>query len=110
MRTEHINNFRQHHINAKNGYKNVLDGIEKVASLIKQHKFYVVEGATPNFINEIYQYVWDEKTGAPVKEHDHAQDAVRYCIATPLHLEEQRKQYPAVDKNKVRRTLRNLGI
>lgn len=109
-RNEHIQNFKQHHINAKFGYKNVLDGIEKVAGLIKQHKFYVVDGAAPNFINEIYQYVWDDKTGAPVKEHDHAQDAVRYCIATPLHLKEQREQFPHINKNQARRTLRRLGI
>lgn len=109
-RTEHIRNFQQHHINAKFGYKNVLDGVEKVAALIKQHKFYVVDGAAPNFINEIYQYVWDEKTGAPVKDHDHAQDAVRYCIATPLHLEEQKKQFPGINKGQARQTLRRLGI
>ena len=108
-RTEHISNFRQHHIKTEYGYKNVLDGIERVASLIKQHRFYVVDGAAPNFINEIYQYVWDEKTGAPVKEHDHAMDSVRYCIATPLWREEQaRKQ----DKNRQRSTgyLNDLGL
>lgn len=108
-RTEHISNFRQHHIKTEYGYKNVLDGIERVASIIKQHKFYVVDGAAPNFINEIYQYVWDEKTGAPVKENDHAQDAVRYCIATPLWKAEQaRKQ----NKNRQRSTgyLNDLGM
>ncbi|MCR5524687.1 MAG: PBSX family phage terminase large subunit [Lactobacillus sp.] len=108
-RTEHINNFRQHHIKTEYGYKNVLDGIERVASIIKQHKFYVVKDAAPNFINEIYQYIWDEKTGAPVKENDHAQDAVRYCIATPLWKEEQaRKQ----NKNRQRSTgyLNDLGL
>ena len=108
-RIEHISNFRQHHIKTEYGYKNVLDGIERVASLIKQHRFYVVDGAAPNFINEIYQYVWDEKTGAPVKEHDHAMDSVRYCIATPLWREEQaRKQ----DKNRQRSTgyLNDLGL
>lgn len=108
-RTEHISNFRQHHIKTEYGYKNVLDGIERVASIIKQHKFYVVKGAAPNFINEIYQYIWDEKTGAPVKENDHAQDAVRYCIATPLWKEEQaRKQ----NKNRQRSTgyLNDLGL
>lgn len=109
-RTEHISNFNQHHINTKYGYKNILDGVEKVAGLIKQHKFYVVKDAAPNFINEIYQYIWDEKTGMPKKENDHAQDAVRYCIATPMHLEEQKKQFPHVNKNKARQTLRRLGI
>ena len=110
-RTEHIRNFQQHHINAKYGYKNVLDGVEKVAALIKQHKFYVVEGAAPNFINEIYQYVWDEKTGAPVKDHDHAQDAVRYCIATPLHMEEEKKSHPYNnDRKGILEGMRRLGL
>lgn len=109
-RTEHISNFNQHRINTKYGYKNILDGVEKVAGLIKQHKFYVVKDAAPNFTNEIYQYIWDEKTGMPKKENDHAQDAVRYCIATPMHLEEQKKQFPRVNKNKARQTLRRLGI
>ena len=110
-RTEHIRNFQQHHINAKYGYKNVLDGVEKVAALIKQHKFYVVDGAAPNFINEIYQYVWDEKTGAPVKDHDHAQDAVRYCIATPLHLEEEKKNHPYNnDRKGILEGMRRLGL
>lgn len=108
-RTEHINNFRQHHIKTEYGYKNVLDGIERVASIIKQHKFYVVKDAAPNFINEIYQYIWDEKTGAPVKENDHAQDAVRYCIATPLWKEEQARRQ---NKNRQRSTgyLNDLGL
>lgn len=110
-RTEHIRNFQQHHINAKYGYKNVLDGVEKVAALIKQHKFYVVDGAAPNFINEIYQYVWDEKTGAPVKDHDHAQDAVRYCIATPLHMEEEKKSHPYNnDRKGILEGMRRLGL
>lgn len=108
-RTEHIRNFQQHHINAKYGYKNVLDGVEKVAALIKQHKFYVVEGAAPNFINEIYQYVWDEKTGAPVKDHDHAQDAVRYCIATPLWRAEQKRRQNK-DRNRSTDYLNDLGL
>ena len=87
----------------------MLDGIERVASIIKQHKFYVVKDAAPNFINEIYQYIWDEKTGAPVKENDHAQDAVRYCIATPLWKEEQAQKQ---NKNRQRSTgyLNDLGL
>ena len=30
--------------------------------------------------NEVYQYVWNEKTGEPQKEHDHVMDSVRYCL------------------------------
>lgn len=109
-RTEHIANFKEHHINAKYGYKNVLDGIERVAKIIKQHRFYVVKDAAPNFINEIYQYVWDEKTGAPVKEHDHAMDSVRYCIATPMYLEEQKKKYPKTPRKKILDGMKRFGI
>lgn len=108
-RNEHIQNFKQHHINAKFGYKNVLDGVERVASLIKQHRFFVVKDAAPNFINEIYQYVWDENTGAPKKEHDHAQDAVRYCIATPLWLAEQNKRRDT-DRTRSTNYLNDLGL
>lgn len=108
-RNEHIQNFKQHHINAKFGYKNVLDGVERVASLIKQHRFFVVKDAAPNFINEIYQYVWDENTGAPKKEHDHAQDAVRYCIATPLWLAEQNKRRNT-DRTRSTNYLNDLGL
>lgn len=108
-RNEHIQNFKQHHINAKFGYKNVLDGVERVASLIKQHRFFVVKDAAPNFINEIYQYVWDENTGAPKKEHDHAQDAVRYCVATPLWLAEQNKRRNT-DRTRSTNYLNDLGL
>ena len=41
-----------------------------------------VQEGIQQFLDEVYQYVWDDKMGKPVKEHDHVMDAVRYAIAT----------------------------
>ena len=34
------------------------------------------------FKKEIYTYVWNKKTGEPVKENDDIQDLIRYAIYT----------------------------
>lgn len=81
-RVEHIDKFKENNINAQYAYKSVLKGIEQVAGLIKQHKFMAVQEGIQQFLDEVYQYVWNDKTGEPVKEHDHVMDAIRYAIAT----------------------------
>ena len=45
---------------------------------------------TPDFIKEFASYIWDAKAtdrgeDAPVKQHDHAMDAVRYFCYTILN-------------------------
>ena len=47
---------------------------------MKEHRFFVVKEAIDKFLEEIYQYIWDEKTGMPVKANDDVQDAVRYAV------------------------------
>ena len=42
----------------------------------------LIEEANDKFLDEIYQYTWDEKTGMPVKVNDDVMDAFRYAIAT----------------------------
>ncbi|WP_346344536.1 PBSX family phage terminase large subunit [Levilactobacillus brevis] len=83
-RVEHIDEFQANHINALYAYKAVLKGIETVAGKIKQRQFMAVQEGMQQFLDEVYQYVWNDKTGEPVKEHDHVMDAVRYAIATKL--------------------------
>jgi PBSX family phage terminase large subunit len=66
----------------------VLDGIRLVASmfamgLLRIHKKCV------NFRNEVSSYIWDDKAAArgveqPLKESDHAMDAVRYYAKTVI--------------------------
>jgi phage terminase large subunit len=79
-RPEHVARFRREHFNIFNANKSVLSGIESVAKLMKDNRFFVVEESVDKFLEEIYQYIWDEKSGLPVKENDDVQDAVRYAI------------------------------
>ena len=76
----------------KRGYKikkarnNVLDGIRYVASLLNREEIAFYEGCI-NTRKEFASYVWDEKASGkgedkPVKQRDHAMDAVRYFCFT----------------------------
>lgn len=47
---------------------------------MKDNHFFAVEESIDKFLDEIYQYIWDEKSGLPVKESDDVQDAIRYAI------------------------------
>ena len=77
-RPEYIMRCRKEKLKVFNGDKAVLSGIEKVASLIKQNKFLIY--ASEDFLQEIYKYVWDKKTGQPQKTNDDLMDAIRYAI------------------------------
>lgn len=70
----------------KDADNEVLDGIRLVASLFATGFLRVHENCI-NFRNEIGSYLWDEKAAQrgveqPLKEHDHACDAVRYYVKT----------------------------
>lgn len=79
-RPDNLNAFRTARINAKNADKSVMAGVEFVAEQIKLGKFKVAESASKPFLSEVYQYVWDERTGAPKKEFDDDMDAIRYGV------------------------------
>lgn len=80
-RPEYVKKFKNNGLRAKNADKSVLSGIERVAQLYKQRKIFIVDDVK-RFREEIYMYVWNEKTGEPVKEYDDVQDAIRYAIYT----------------------------
>ena len=76
----------------KDGYKvkkaknDVLDGIRFVATLLNQGSF-LIDESCENLIKEFASYIWDAKAAEkgedkPVKEHDHALDALRYMAYT----------------------------
>lgn len=70
-------------INAKN---DVLEGINMVSSLLYM-KAIKVDKSCVNFRREIESYVWDQKAKErgeekPVKQNDHAMDALRYLVFT----------------------------
>ncbi len=79
-RPEHVSAFQQAGLNARNANKTVLAGIEKVSELMTLGRFFVLRSASKDILEEFYQYVWDERTGEPVKEHDDDMDAMRYAI------------------------------
>ena len=70
----------------KKAKNNVLDGIRFVASLLNEGKIAIHESCV-NTIGEFASYIWDEKASErgedkPIKQHDHAMDAVRYFCYT----------------------------
>ncbi len=81
-RPEHVSRFKRDGIRCINADKSVLSGIEQVAKLMKQGRFFVCSERVNKFKDEIYQYVWNEKNGEPVKQNDDVLDALRYAIYT----------------------------
>jgi PBSX family phage terminase large subunit len=80
----------------KDGYKvkkaknDVLDGIRFVATLLLQGSIFI-DSSCDNLIKEFSSYIWDAKAGErgedkPVKEHDHALDALRYFCMTVIKM------------------------
>ena len=84
-RPEHIARFRREGIRAKNADKAVLSGIEQVARRFKAGTLKIYKKDAKDkarFADEIYQYVWNERTGEPVKLNDDVLDALRYAVYT----------------------------
>lgn len=79
-RPEHVDRFETEGFYAYNANKSVLSGIEMVAKGYKENNLYIVRQRVERFLNEIYQYIWNPKTGEPIKKNDDVQDAVRYAI------------------------------
>ena len=63
----------------------VLAGIRRTADALRNGEIRI-GAACKDAIREFSLYVWDEKSlkDAPVKEHDHAMDDIRYFVATVL--------------------------
>lgn len=81
-RPEHVDRFKREHIEAFNGDKARLTGVEAVARRFKKDKLFICRDKVEKFPNEIYQYVWDEKKGEPIKLFDDVLDSLRYAIYT----------------------------
>lgn len=79
-RPEHIARFWREGLRAYNANKSVLSGIEEVAKLIKQDKLLIYKPRAELFRSQIYGYVWDKKSGMPVKKDDDSMDTMRYAI------------------------------
>ena len=84
-RPEYIERFQREGIRAFDADKSVLSGIESVARLYKTCRLFILRPAVKRFCEEIYMYVWNEKTGEPIKLYDDVMDAIRYAIYTDLN-------------------------
>lgn len=110
-RPEHIDHFVHAGINCKYGWKSVVPGIEKVAELMKEKKLFVVKDGVSQFLKEVYNYHWDDnEQDKPVKEMDHVMDSMRYCLATQLHMREQKGYYAGNNRKKINAGLKRFGL
>lgn len=81
-RPDNMRTFRDAGVWVRNANKEIGAGVERVAARIKCRtlKFYRNGMAKDGALGEIYNYVWDEKTGVPIKQNDDAMDAIRYAV------------------------------
>ena len=81
-RPEYVERFLNEGFFAYNADKSVVAGIALVAKGYKTNTLFIIRQRASRFFDEVYQYVWNDKTGEPVKAMDDVQDAVRYAIYT----------------------------
>lgn len=79
-RSDNVTEFQKAGINCINANKNRMAGVEKCAEYMKQGKLFINADGISKFLDEIYQYIWDENTGEPKKENDDVMDSMRYAI------------------------------
>lgn len=88
-RPEYCQRFEDENLNMTYAYKSIMTGIEVNATMVKRRTFKVladvIQDNASKFEDELYQYVWDEKSGEPKKENDDVMDAWRYAKATQMY-------------------------
>lgn len=107
-RPEYVEKFRDENIEAINAFKSIMYGVELIAGKISNFHFEAVKNNLMDFEKEIYQYVWDEKTGKPLKQDgmDDTMDAMRYAVATKHYLQEHEE--PGIEQTE--QLLNNAGL
>lgn len=73
----------------------VIDGIRFVGTMLNEERFKVHEGCV-NTLKEFSSYTWDEKAAdrgedKPIKQNDHAMDALRYFVYTVIFKDKKAK-------------------
>jgi phage terminase large subunit len=84
-----IADFRNHSIDARGAKGRVLDGIHTMQDMLKvqgdgRPRLTVAPGCV-NTINEFESYAWRPQKDEPLKENDHAMDALRYLSDAETH-------------------------
>lgn len=81
-RPDNIAKFRDAKIWAVGADKRIAAGIECVAGYFKRQKVKIPKSFSWLFCGELFKYIWNAKTGLPVKENDDIMDMTRYGIFT----------------------------
>ena len=87
-----IAQIKKYGFHVKKANNDVLDGIRFVGTLLNQSKILFYKDCV-NTIREFGSYVWDKKAvergeDKPVKQEDHAMDAIRYFCMTVIKLKQ----------------------
>jgi PBSX family phage terminase large subunit len=97
---------KRHRFKVRKAKNDVLNGIQDTATALTEGMVKICGDACPNLTREFGLYVWNEKStdgkDKPVKENDHAVDALRYGVET-MALHEKKDTYvPLVQRRGVR--------
>ncbi|SFU70899.1 PBSX family phage terminase large subunit [Alicyclobacillus macrosporangiidus] len=82
--------LRRRGLMVRDAENDVLEGIRMTATMIAKRKLRVNRDRCPHLVKEIAGYVWDAKAAErgeekPLKQNDHAVDAMRYLVATVVN-------------------------
>lgn len=85
--TSLINLFKQNNIKVKEADNAVIDGINVVLNWLDEERIHIIAEKCPELLKEFAAYIWDAKAqergeDKPVKQYDHALDALRYLLQT----------------------------
>lgn len=105
-RTEHIAAFQKAGISAFLANNRVMAGVEAIATLMTNNRFFVDYDNSPRFREEIYKYVWNPQGTEPLKLNDDVLSAIRYGIYSDICNQEVQKPNPKKTINK----FRQLGL
>lgn len=81
-RPDNISAFNQMGILTYKAKKEINQGVEDVARRLKCNTLRFYKYGIKDLLSEMYSYVWDEKTGLPIKVNDDTVDALRYGVFT----------------------------
>lgn len=96
--------MKRHKKPVKQAKNEVLDGIRFVSALLTQGDLVICKRCT-NLIKEMGSYVWDAKSSRegvdkPLKQRDHALDALRYALFTHFGTRHSLKETSAEERHK----------
>ena len=99
---------KRHRFKVRKAKNDVLKGIQDTATALTEGYVKVCSEHVPNLTREFGLYVWSDKPSdkdKPVKENDHAMDALRYGVET-MEIYEKKPDYVPLSQ---RQRLRPLG-